>query len=516
MRASGVHPSRLIGSLTLGALAAGCTTWRTQSAAPEHVIAARNPDRVRVTRPDGSTVEMIRPLITGDTLLGSRPGSAVNDTLARLAIPLSDVRSVAVQQVSAGRTVLLLTGVGLTAIAIAAAATNDPEPVRPPSPSDGPPVSCPLVYSWDGSNWRLDSGTFGGAIAPALARTDVDNLVFATTQGDSLRLRVANELSETDYLDELSLLVVDHPLGATVAPDASGRLHTLGALIPPRGAHDFRGRDALARVEVADGWSWESNPSKRDPAVSADIRDGLELVFARPAGRRARLVLDGSNTPWASHLMQEFIAAHGRETQAWYDSLKTRPGLARSLGSLMAGEGFLGVSVWADGQWQPQGYFWEVGPEILKRQVFGLDLSRVEGDSLRIRVESAPSFWLIDHVALDTSSRSGLEVHEVRANSARTPAGTDIRDLLRASDGRQFIMETGEGAELTFRVPPTPAGRARSYLIRSSGWYRIHGDETAEPDIGTLAQVYSGAHGASRVSVQRLNAALLALQRSHQ
>lgn len=61
--------------------------------------------------------------------------------------------------------------------------------------------SCPLVYSWDGQRWRLDSGTFGGAIMPALARTEVDNLLHAVPVGDSLRLRITNELNETDHLD---------------------------------------------------------------------------------------------------------------------------------------------------------------------------------------------------------------------------------------------------------------------------------------------------------------------------
>ncbi|HET8624997.1 MAG TPA: hypothetical protein VFM14_15650 [Gemmatimonadales bacterium] len=36
---------------------------------------------------------------------------------------------------------------------------------------------------------------------PALARTEVDNLLHAVPVGDSLRLRITNELNETDHLD---------------------------------------------------------------------------------------------------------------------------------------------------------------------------------------------------------------------------------------------------------------------------------------------------------------------------
>jgi hypothetical protein len=52
-------------------------------------------------------------------------------------------------------------------------------------------TSGPLVYSWDGRRWRLDSGTFGGAIMSASTRTDVDNLLYATAVNDTLPLRAS-------------------------------------------------------------------------------------------------------------------------------------------------------------------------------------------------------------------------------------------------------------------------------------------------------------------------------------
>ena len=510
-------PAQLAAIVIVSPLANSCTTWKTEPAAPQYVLAGKTWDRVRVTRPDGSTIEVVHPLIAGDTLVGSRAGSSATAADSRIAIPLSDLRSVAVRRVSAGRTVLLIGGLGLSAIVIAAAATDvTPSPSLPPPsnpPTGGPGYSCPLVYSWDGTTWRLDSGTFGGAIAPALVRTDVDNLVYATAQDGMLRLRVGNELNETDYLDALSVLAVDHAPGLTVAPDAAGHIHTLGRLTAPATARDFRGADALPRVGAPDGWSWESNPTQRDTAVAADIRDGLELVFPNPRVRSARLVLDGNNTPWASHLMQEFVGAHGRATQAWYDSLATYPQLARGLGTMLAQEAFLGVSVWADGQWQQQGYIWEAGPEIVKRQVFSLDLSRVQGNTLRIRLESAPSLWLIDYVALDSATPSTIDVHEVFAQSATDHAGARVGDRLRFRDSRYFVMEPGDGAEMRFQIPAVPAGRSRSYLVRSSGWYRIHGPETAAPDTRILARVLTESHGASRESVARFNDAMLTLAR---
>ena len=501
--------SRILASVVLGLQAAACMSWKTQPVSPDQVV-ARKPDQVRVTLASGGRIVVVRPTIVGDSLIAAPAGSDSTRSAERLAIPLSDVRSVEVQRVNAGKTALLIGGVGLTALVVIAAA-SDPGPFKSSGSGDHPAVSCPLVYSWTGTSWRLDSGTFGGAVAPALARTDVDNLMYATPEDGLLRLRVANELKETDYLDAISVLAVDHAPDLTVAPGGDGQVYALGKLERPLSAVDNRGGNALARVAEPDGWGWESNPSNRDTSRVADIRDGIELTFSKPASVDARLVVDGHNTPWAAHLTQELIAAHGRETRAWYDSLTAYPALARGLGEMMMREAFLEVSVWSGGQWKRQGYVWEAGPEIVKRQVFPLDLSGVEGSTIRIRLQSAPSFWLIDHVALGAAETGSIQVHELQAETALDQSGASIAGLIEALDRQYYVMENGISAQLSFRVPDIPAGRVRSYLVRSSGWYRIHAPEVKTPDIALLDRVHNEPFGASRASVARMNDAVLAL-----
>jgi hypothetical protein len=374
-------------------------------------------------------------------------------------------------------------------------------------------VSCPLVYSWDGKHWRLDSGTFGGAIVRALTRTDVDNLDFARSQHGLLRLKLADELDETDYVDALTVLAVDHDSGVTVAPDGTGKLYSLAHLVSPSQARDFRGNDVLPLINSVDGRNWESSLIARDTARAADIRDGIELTFAKPArARTARLVVDANNSPWAAELMQAFVAAHGSATQAWYDSMNAAPKLARQIFAKLAREAFLSVSVWVDGRWQPQGAVWEAGPEIVKRQVVPLDLSRVRGKTVRIRLESVPSFWLIDHVALDVSHPRPLEITRLSPTTALDGRGKDVRGLLAKVDGRFFTMEPGDFAEVHYQVPKLPAGLARTFVLRSTGYYRIHSPEVGQPDVALLHRVLTQPYAISRIAVTRMNQMLLAMR----
>lgn len=365
--------------------------------------------------------------------------------------------------------------------------------------------SCPLVYSLDGGEWWLDSGTFGGAIMRAMQRTDTDNLDRLAPANGLLRLRVTNELNETDHIDALKVLAVDHPAGTRIVPDSRGGLHVIRNPDPPLAAHDFDGNDALVRVARSDGRSWESVRRLRDASRREEIRDGLVLVFRRPPANDVHLIVDGNNTEWAAHLMSRWIAARGPGVQAWYDSLNAKPQLARMLAERVAEQAFLEVSVRIGDKWQRQAMIWEAGPEISKKQIVHLDLGGVRGDSVLVRLEAPPAFWRIDAVALEAARYADIRIHPVSASSAVPHEGNDPLSSIASTDNDYLTLETGEWVELAFADPYRRRDRTRSYLLRSTGWYRIHTPAEASPDDGLLGQVENDVNGLSRIATWMLN-----------
>jgi len=91
-----------------------CTVWQVQPGiTPQQLIAARQPDAVRVTLPDRSQIVLDQPRITGDSVAGIVAG---RDS----SVAASNVTQVAIRQISGGRTVGLVLGLGLLAATIAA------------------------------------------------------------------------------------------------------------------------------------------------------------------------------------------------------------------------------------------------------------------------------------------------------------------------------------------------------------------------------------------------------------
>lgn len=486
--------------ITAVTLLTSCATWKTQTGTPKEVVERGHPDSVRLSLNNGRQVIIYDASVRGERLVGwSRPGMFGQPDESHA---LADIQSVAFQKLSKANTAAAVLAAGAIAVWVVGTSSKPR-----PQPAPAQQWSCPLVYSRTETGWRLDSGTFGGAIMRALRRTDLDNLDFASPREGRLTLKLANELDETDYVDAIDVVAVDHAPGVTVAPTSDGVVRGVGPLDAPVRASDFSGRDVLSVVRSPDARSWESRFETRDPA-SAATRDGIDLWFRRPHHTTAaRLVVDARNTPWSAFVLGQFVEAHGRGTADWYNALDAEPARARALQAFVAREAFLRVSVETTRGWVESGFLWEAGPEVVKRQVMPLDLTGTSGDLVHVRLDAPASFWLVDAVGLDGGVEPEFSVHTLPLRHPDGRDGPRAFDLMTKADGRDLAMETGDSIELQFDVPPPSPGLARSFLVRTTGWYRIHTPESGEPNVALLGSVMKTG-GIAEWSAALMNLAL--------
>jgi len=487
----------------------GCTTYRKDARPIPEIVAKKPQPTMRLTLAGGERVEVDKVFVLGDTLVGTQtiPGQSTWKATQEVRIPLSQIASTEVLYTDGVATTLLIVAIGATVIIAIAGGSGTPSGSSTGStdPCENAMMSCPTLASWDGATWRLDSGTFAGGIMPALARTDVDLLQFARAERDIVRVRLQGAGGEVDHVDAVELLAVDHAEGAEVIPDPSGILRALRDPLPARDAKDDRGADARPRVERLDGWGWESSLSPATANVQpAEVRppapDWLEIVFQRPGGARyAWLVVEGNNTPWGGHLLHRYVALHGRATQAWMDSVAANSEAARSLGLAIHHASALRVSVAGDSGWISQGEIPGAGPEVVKRQCIRLDLGAVQGDEIRVRLESLPLAWWIDRVSLQVEDAAGVETQTARLTRATARDGTSALATLAGIDHGLVTLQPGETVDLEFAAPPAPPpGRSRSYVAKTTGWYRLEIDESVPPDTARLTAINGDPRGLSR------------------
>jgi hypothetical protein len=286
----------------------------------------------------------------------------------------------------------------------------------------------------------------------------------------------------------MKILSVDAPCGVTVIPDFKGTMHTISQKVEPVRCVDFTGNDRLNEVLNQDERYWQSDLSNKDFTQSSGLRDGLVLEFRKPASTKAaKIIVTGTNTRLAVFAFEHIFKMKGESRLQWYQKLENDPEEQMKFVRFMVREGMLRVSVWQKEHWVDQAAIAGIGPLITKQQIALLDLSAVEGDTVKIKLEGTTDLWKIDQVYLDYSSDADVTVQEFSPTSAITEDGRDVSSLLAKDDNQYYAMMLGQSAKVSFDIPPAAPGINRTYILKTKGyyhqWFDSHGeDHVAEVD----------------------------------
>ncbi len=376
-----------------------------------------------------------------------------------ITLPFTKVTRCVVYEYDAGRSnsneTLVITGITAIAMVIIL----------------GVACSCPSVYA-DGPDGIVYEGDlYTGAAHPGLERHDWLPLSPLPPGGEHYRLRMVNEDPEIQYINEVDLIAVDHPAGTTVLYDKYGRLQTFSHPENPVAATDLEGRDVRPAILHEDNDVFRGDPGNTNPRAE----DGLLLSFRRPAGAaQAKLLVRANTSGWLGYshsMMQQEFGEYGPKMRQKFlekDSASVQKWIMRQN---------IPLSVWletAPGKWEKADFFQMISTRASKRDVLQLDLSKVKGEDIRIKLATGFHFWEIDYVALDFSLQQPVQTRVLPLVSATDQNGADLQEQLRADDQQYYVQSrSGDAALLRFQVPAEPAEGERSLLLHAKGYYLV-------------------------------------------
>ena len=364
--------------------------------------------------------------------------------------------------------------------------------------------SCPSVYSWDGNRYVFDAEPYAGAISRGLERDDFSALENLQVVDGSYRLRLANEMPETDCTNSVELCLLDHAPGQRVAADAGGAFHDVTAARPLRSATDETGRDLRPWLEATDKLIWEPAP---EATADGGLRTEIVMSFPRPAGsERAKLVANVSTGTWGAWMIRELLDLRGNQLPWFYGAIDGVPAAQDSLRAWNEREELFVLKVEveeADG-WHVRGFL-PGGGRAAENVVVPLDIRHVQGEELRLRIRPPVGFWALNSFAVDYSPEGPpLDMKIVKPTSAVDDKGNDVLPQLLAADEAYHVMPgTGNWASVVFPAPALEPGRARTIFLHSRGYYQLHLDAEHAPDAVRLEQIANEPDAAARFAVER-------------
>jgi hypothetical protein len=435
---------------------------------------------IDVRTKEGNTIRVFKPRIKGNTLTGqTKDGS-------KIEIDTNLLKTMSAQINQTNWVLVALYG----GLAVMVAVLNAKEAKAPPRP---PATSCPFVYTFDGSRYVLEAEPYGGAVTQGLARTEWIPLEKLTAYDNQYRLLMANDLTETEYVDELSLLIADHAPGIRIIPDTTGHMYTVKEAQPPLAACCKSGDSLLLELAARDHLFWEGGKDSIPSSQNETLREEIILTFPKPASAlTVKLVVDAWTTIEGSQMAKELLENLGTEASAFFQEVDARgPAFFKFMSCYNREELYvLNLEVETPNGWEKRAWIQGGGPFVQKEKCYQFDVSDIPGDILRIRLNPPLGFWRINSLAVDYSEDEPFAVQELKLFRAQTQDGSDASAALARTDGIYHIMQEGSHpVDLRFLAPPAQPGLVRSILLKASGWYDPHFDISGEPQWETVERI---------------------------
>lgn len=397
--------------------------------------------------------------IAGDTLVGV----AQNGTIVHL--PVNDISMVFVKRTNTAKTILSIIGVSAFIVVAAVAiiiATKE---------------SCPFIYSYDGAKYVFDGEPYGGSICEALERTDYCRLDHLKAVDGQYLLKLTNEVNETQYTDEFKLWVIDTPEDVRPVPDAVGNIHTIAQPLAPSSATDRHGNDISRWVNNNDDLFWEHDIRAYDSSTTSSLRDTVILRFPCPDHPpRGKLIVNVSNTLWASQMLRRDLELWGMNVRDWYAQLKN-PSMRLLFDAWHKREEVfhLQVRVKTEDEWVTRGEILGGGPFATEERIVPLDLTGVRGDTLSLMITPPVGFWQMNSFSVDYSSEIPFDFQQISASSITSNTGELLHTMLDSTDHVYYSQpNVGDAAELMFQAPPPRSKYVRTIFAKVTGYYDIH------------------------------------------
>ena len=366
--------------------------------------------------------------------------------------------------------------------------------------------SCPFVYSWNGSKYVFDAEPYGGAIAQGLEKDDYSELGQLREEKGIYKIRVTNEVDETQMTNLTELWVVDHPAGTRVVPDIQGKLHTVSSPFAPLTARDASGKDLLPWLRATDRLIWE--PSSV-PDANGSLQGEITMTFPKPEGAsEAKLIANAATGLWGSYMIKKMVELRGRDVNNWYKTINESKEARDALFAWEVREQLYALKIYVEEPtgWKVRGILPGTGPFISKDRIVPLDLSHVEGTQVRIRIQPPAGFWALNSFAVDYSKDAPLNVQTVTPAAAQEPGGKDVLPELASIDNRYLEMPNiGDTADVTFHAPAPTPHTERSIFLHSRGFYKLHISQDGAPDAKTLEAIENVPGAAARFAADRFS-----------
>lgn len=331
-----------------------------------------------------------------------------------------------------------------------------------------PSSSCPFVYAFDGTVFRLEAEAFSTSISKALEAQTFSLLPSLVPVNGELTVRVSNERPETHVLNSVHLFAADAVGAANVVLDVNNMLWPVAHPIPPTAAHDHTGKDIIADIVYSDSKYWKSDLAHTAPL--SGFRDQLELEFDLPHNAsEATLIVHAINTGLIEEVYHTVGTLLGDARLEYYYALEHDAQLQNYVRDWIR-ESSLRIEVANRSAWREAGIIPPEGNVApFTRAIRIADLKGMKSP-LRLRLSTLTDMWSIDAVSLDASPARPLTLQPLEMIAATSSDAVNQRDAISDNDSSYVLILPPNYIDVRFDAKPLLSMKRPVYVFAAQGY----------------------------------------------
>ena len=417
-------------------------------------------ERLKYTEPNPDKANLVKVKAQSRTLMEVHlySSSSRDNQQTHLSLPLSALNRIDIYEFDAKATsrnrVLSIVGIvaGVTAIAMFV--------------SFMVACNCPQVFVNNNGQYEFVSGVYSGAIYSSLERTDYLPLPSSVVTGNTYQLKIFNVKNEEQFINREQLLQVSHPAGTSVLADRHGNIFSYDKPEAPVSAIINEQVDIKKQLSSTDNDSYLFDGEKGDKGFS-----NVVLTFNKPVGvKKAKLIVHAGNSVWSGYIYHSFNALFGNGYDKWKEAKdKSNP---KEMEQWQMDQKLpLMVYVEENGHWGPVDYFAHTGNTASRDMIMELDVSKIQSEYIKIKLETVYQFWDLDFAGIDFSENKTIVSSLINASSAVKTNGENEKESLSQCDKQYCHLGTDEGIMLQYPITASSGNNVNSYFLVSSGYY---------------------------------------------
>jgi hypothetical protein len=128
-----------------------------------------------------------------------------------------------------------------------------------------------------------------------------------------------------------------------------------------------------------------------------------------------------------------------------------------------------------------------VGPMASRDIAVPIDISKVAGNKVIIKLETGFMFWELDYAGIDYTENKALDIKYINPYEAIDGNGENVTELLSATDQNYFVQPNiGDEVVVTFKMSEPNQDLKRTCFLKNRGYYNYIRNYEGKPDFQKL------------------------------